>query len=100
MISRAHTKEEVREHFLYYIKSLEKYWLELPNKTVEERMDGLIFSILVTFDGESIEFPAMDIVLSPHPSDRQYHIDKGDNWHENGMAINDDVCLHEEWVRL
>jgi hypothetical protein len=100
MIPKAYTKKEVRDKFLYYIKSLEKYWLELPNKTVEERLNGLIFSILVTFDGESIEFPAMDIVLSPHPSDKQYHIDRGDKWYSNKIAFNDDVCLHEEWVRL
>ena len=100
MKPRTYSKKEVRQSLLHYIKSLENYWLTLPDKTIEERMDGLIFSILVTFDGESVEFPAMDIVLSPHPSDEEYNKAIDSNWFKDGMKINDDSYLHEEWCKI
>jgi hypothetical protein len=66
-------------------------------KSAEERCDGLAFSILNIFDGTSSDLPAMDIVLRPHEDDKEYNIDNGDKWFEDGMAINDDVTMHDMW---
>jgi hypothetical protein len=71
-----------------------EYWASLTYKTPEERCKGLVFSILVVLDGGNAGFPALDISLSPHPDDKQFHIDQGDNWFESGMIIND-CQLHE-----
>lgn len=96
-MSRAKTAEEVRREFLLHIHSLVEYWAELPNKTPLERCDGLAFSILNIFDGTTMGLPAMDISLSPHPDDKAYNQESGDNWYDSGMVIND-CMLHELFV--
>jgi len=92
---RAKTKEEVREEFLAYIHVLADYWSKLPNKTAQERCDGMAFSILNIFDGTTTPLPAMNISLFPHPDDGEYLRRRGQNWFEPGMIINDDVMLHD-----
>ena len=95
MTSRAITKEEAREVFLSHVQSISKYWAGLPDQTDQERCDGVAFSILCIFDGVSGGLPAFDAVIRPHPEDKQYNTDIDENYYENGMAINDDVHLHE-----
>ena len=73
-----------------------KYWAELPSKTPQERCDGLAFSILNIIDGNTMKLPSMDINLAPHPEDREYHIELGENWYEPGMLVND-CQLHEHY---
>ena len=94
-MSRAYTKAEVREEILRYIKELEKYWGGLPDKTVAERLSGLSFSILTMIDGATMDLPAMDLVLRPHPDDREFNINEGNNYYEDGMVVSDDVHLHD-----
>jgi hypothetical protein len=43
---------EIRTEFLSHIKGLVGYWESLPDKTVRERMDGLVFSIMNMLDGD------------------------------------------------
>ena len=95
-MSRAITAEEAREDFLNHIHALVEYWANLPDHTDKEKCDGLAFSILVTLDGESADLPALDLLLSPHPDDKQFHIDEDEDWYESGMMIND-CALHELW---
>ncbi len=94
---RAKTPEEVREQLLRHFKFISKYWATLDNKTTQERCDGLVFSILSTLDGSSLELPSFDLIPSPHPDDKEYYIDNGENWIEP-VVIND-TMLHEEWHR-
>lgn len=92
---RAYTKEEVREDFLYTIRSLPKYWANVDNGyTTEEKIEGAFHSFLSLLDGCS-SFPCFDIVLRPHPDDKDFHIGEGSNYYEDGMAINDDCLLHK-----
>ena len=93
---RAKTAEEVRGEFLNYIRAISKYWASQPDKTPQEKCDGLAFSILVIFDGDTTALPGFDIALSPHPDDKQYYIDHRENWYEPGMVIND-CSLHDLW---
>ena len=99
-MSRAITKEEAREEFLKQVKALVAYWAEIEKETVIEQLDGLAFSILNIFDGSTMIFPTLDIVIRPHEDDKEYCIDVGENYYEDGMAINDDTMLHEEYVYL
>jgi hypothetical protein len=95
---RAKTAKEVRKEFLQYIHGISEYWANLPNKTNQERCEGLAFSILNIFDGTTMDLPGMDISLSPHPDDKEYHEANGENWYEQGMIINN--CeLHGMYIR-
>ena len=88
-------KEQIREKLVEHFRGLARYWANVPNQTTEEQLTGLIHSILTTFDGGSLEFPAFDLVARPCPEDKQYFIDQGEDWIENGTVINDDCQLHE-----
>ncbi len=44
---------EKQEEFIKQIKGIKNYWLSLPNKTTEEVVDGVLFSLLVMIDGDS-----------------------------------------------
>ena len=42
-----------QEQFIEQIKDIKNYWLSQPNLTVEEVVDGVLFSLLVMIDGDS-----------------------------------------------
>lgn len=42
-----------QEKFINSLKTIKKYWTSLPDKSTEEVVDGIIFSILVMIDGDS-----------------------------------------------
>ena len=97
---RAYTPEEVQEKLLRHFKMLCKYWSSEPsvfenNKTEQERMEGLIHSVLATIDGASLPLPAFDIIPSPHEADKAFHISEGENWFDK-KVINH-CQLHEIW---
>lgn len=95
-MSREYTKEEVREMVLDHMRHLAHYWATTPNAgTVKERCEGVAFSILNIFDGTSSGLPAFDLVVSPHPDDKQFHIDEGENYMPDGLVINEDCHLHD-----
>jgi hypothetical protein len=68
-------------------------WEHADNCTIKGKLEGLAFSILNIFDGTT-GLPAMDIVLSPHPEDKDFALSEGERWYEEGMIIND-CYLHE-----
>lgn len=42
-----------QEKFIQQIRSDRDYWLEQTNRTTEEIVDGVLFSLLVMIDGDS-----------------------------------------------
>lgn len=99
---RAYTADECREMLLDQIAATFRYWQYLPvaqllenrrDSEVQARMEGLLHSLLVIFDGESV-LPAFDIVPSPHPDDEKDARENGENWWPTGTAINE-CMLHE-----
>lgn len=98
-MSKAYTKEEVREKFLTNLRELAKYWANVQGRSIEEKCDGLAFSILNIFDGTTMGLPAMNITLCPHPDDQEYLKSKNKNWYEPEMCINDDVMLHDHYYK-
>ncbi len=95
---RAFTAEEVRQEFLDEIRGLAAYWETCPSLGgLKGRLEGLAFSILNIFDGTS-NFPAVDLVLKPHPDDKEFHRAEGEDWYEPGMMFND-CHLHEMFYR-
>ena len=53
-----------QEEFISQLKDIKNYWLSLPDKTTEEVVDGVLFSLLVMIDGESgmNDFHALEII--------------------------------------
>ena len=93
-ISRPYTKKEVREKFLKQIRCIVDYWASQDDHSVKDCCDGVAFSILNIFDGTSGGLPAFDIIPSPHPDDKAFSQEEGENWFEP-IVINDDCMLHE-----
>lgn len=95
MISRANTEQEMRDAFMSQVKCIARYWSKVECSE-KERCEGVAFSIMNIFDGTFGGFPAaIDLVLRPHPEDKQYNIDNGDDYVVDGMCINNNVYLHE-----
>jgi hypothetical protein len=100
LMTEPYTKEEMRQMFLDQLQSIASYWSQLGGITPREMCDGVVFSILNVFDGCSDGFScAIDLVMAPHPEDKDYHTSNGENWVEPGQVINDDVMLHELFVK-
>ena len=76
---RACTAEEIRETFLKHCHSVVNFWLNLENKTTEERIHGAIFSILAALDGSTLELPAFAVIPLAQ-DDKEFYIKKGRNW--------------------
>ena len=93
-MSRAYTADELREGFLDHVRHLVAYWeCEGRAPTAREKLEGLAFSVMNIFDGTT-GLPAFDIVAAPHPDDKPFQLDNGENWIERGTVIND-CMLHE-----
>lgn len=95
-MSTAKSPEEVRDDFMNTCRSLADFWAGdgAAGKSCQERLQGLLHSILCIFDGVSGGLPAFDIVARPHPDDKEYHRSEGEDWIEPGTVIND-TMLHE-----
>lgn len=93
---RAYTPEELRGRVLDHIRLMVEYWATLPGLDTHSRCDGVAFSILTMIDG-SADQPPMALVALSSDEDKQYYVEKGENWVKHGTVINDDVMLHEEY---
>ncbi len=97
-MSKPITKEESRQMFLSAVSDAYWYWSQLEDRTEKERLDGLAFSLMNIFDGTSGGFTcAIDLVLRPHPDDKDFFMVEGADYMEDGLVINDDVYLHDLW---
>lgn len=94
---RAYTEEEVRAQFLAQMRADMEYWLELPNKTLKQRMSGFAFTVLATIDGCTIGLPGFRMSPWTHDDDAAYHIEKGENYYTDNIDIGG--SLHEEWYQ-
>ena len=100
---REYTKEEIREQFLKYLIDIKKYWIDLPGKTLEERMSGLLFTFLYTLDGSSIELPGFLLVPNSNKDDKEYYQGKNENWYPEVPDV--ELCdiggaLHEIYCNM
>lgn len=94
---RALTPEELRDQLLANIRQIGRYWSRHkdPTMTIEDRVNGALFSMLSTLDGCSTDLPSFDLVAQPHPDDKAYHKKNGEDWIEPGTTISN--CLHEHF---
>ena len=88
------TKEQVQKEFIGCLKNIADEWSKFSDKTVEERLSGAMFSVLVVLDGESM-MPAFKVIPDPHPSDKAFNKENGDDWYPNNIDIAGE--LHHMW---
>lgn len=98
--SREYTEDEVRENLLSYIWTMISYWKDEARKPdTQGKLEGLAFSILTALDGCANGVPAFIVAPNPHPDDKDYLIDNGENWfpenHESEVKCNLSGSLHE-----
>lgn len=91
---RAWTPEEVANMIVEGAVNTAHYWSTSPGcGTMEERVSGCAFSILSMLDGSTMNLPGMDLMPTPHPDDKQYDIDNGENYFEAGTVVS--TSLHD-----
>jgi len=97
-MSRALTVEECRAEFLKKLAHLIGYWAKRPG-TVEERMGGLVFSILVMIDGGAGGFPPLKLIPEYNPANQKFRESKGEDYWPDGINLSDPKLeeLHGEW---
>lgn len=85
---REKTETEVQQDLIEHIWGLIRYW-ERDNgaKSSRDKLEGLAHSILATLDGCSIELPGFAIIPNPHPDDKEYYIENGENWYPDNIDI-------------
>jgi hypothetical protein len=101
--TRELTRDEVQDRFLTYVATMVHYWdtnASTKNMTAREKMEGVVHSILATLDGCSMGLPGFIVAPCPHESDRQFHIDEGDEYyfpenHESNVQCDIAGGLHE-----
>jgi hypothetical protein len=96
--SREYTREEIREMFLKHIRRVAKYWSEQDGDK-ERCCHGAVFSVLTLLDG-CTALPRFSVVPSPHPKDKDYHLNKGENYFPESRHLEFcDIggCLHDEF---
>lgn len=93
---REYTREEVRRMFLDRFTGMVAYWeKESRAESIHDKLHGLAFSILTTLDGCVADLPGFKVIPCPHPSDKEYHRQHGENWFPEDTDIGG--CLHEEF---
>lgn len=93
---RAYTEDEVVDMIARHAKTMARYWANIPEVdkatgkkyTVEDRCDGVAWSILAMFDGCSMGIPAFDLKAAVDPSDKKFHKEQGENWFDPKMVIS------------
>ena len=108
-MSRAYTKEEIKEMFLKDCYNKAKFWANVddPNMSVEDKCMGVVHSILNIIDGTSGNTDCGFLLIPvTHETDMPYAIEQGRNYfppqtkeQEDGDIAGDDY-LHHDFHRL
>ena len=92
---RQYTVEEIQkmviEHLWHMIDYCEN---ETRRPTSKEKLELFMHSTLAMFDGSCGGIPAFKICPEPHPEDKAYHKEHGENWFPSGPKY-DIGPLHE-----
>lgn len=99
----AWTDDEVEDMLLQQIRATAKYWAELPDVDAAtgrehdnlSRCEGVAFSILAILDGTGVALPAFILKPDPHPEDKEFHREQGENWFDPDTEIR--TMLHEHF---
>lgn len=95
-MSREYTQQEIQNEFLNNIRGMVDTWSQ-ADMSDKGKLLGLAFSILAMIDGTTPGFPQIELVLNPHPDDKQYRTKQGLNYYPEGATIAVDDSLHDLW---
>ncbi len=88
-MSRKYTEEEVQKKFINHLLEQCKYWEnEAKTPDLHGKMRGLLFSILSSIDGNSMDSPAFILAPNPHELDKLSDINEGQNYYPDNNHIN------------
>jgi hypothetical protein len=75
------TTEEAREKLILHFWQILEYWEQESRKpSTREKMEGLLFSILVTLDGGSGMMPGFTVSARVPPADVKFHEKEGSKY--------------------
>lgn len=95
---RAYTSEEIRDMIVGHAAHVARYWATLEGpQSVQERCDGVAFSLLAMLDGCSMNLPRFMLTPDPHEDDKEWFQRNGEDWFEP-VAI--DCNFHEYFKGL
>jgi len=96
---RAYTEAEIREMFIKHLWGIWEYWLkESRQPDTKDKMSGMLHSILATIDGCSGGICGFKVIPNPHPSDKDYNKERGENWFPDNIDIGGG--LHEIFYKF
>ncbi len=100
-MSKKLTEEQIRDRFIEHVWALIEYWDKEPRAASQrDRLSGLVHSLLVALDGSAAALPGFCVSPSPHPDDRQYNIDEGEDYYpETEEHVDIAGSLHERLYR-
>lgn len=98
-MSKEMSKEEGVKALLEAMANIALFWGTTHNQTQLSACNGVVFSTLSMLDGSSTGLPAFSLHPQPHPEDKQYSQENGQDWWGES-AINDNVYLHEMWSKF
>jgi len=91
IMSRAITASELKLEFINTIRSLCEHWATVDDLATIDRVEGVATGILSLLNGVNASMCGFDIVARPHHSDKEYSIERGENWVEDGTVINNNM---------
>lgn len=89
---KTYSAEEVREQVIEHVSRMVDYWAKLPGLSVEDRCEGVAFSLLTMIDGAAA-VPHLSLVVSG-----DYEGDPGEQGYAAGTVINADCDLHDVYM--
>lgn len=78
-VSKEYTQKEVQAKFLEHCWAMVNYWKGVGDWQ-DRLLEGLMHSFLVMLDGGAAELPAFTVIPTPHPNDKAYHIERGEDY--------------------
>jgi len=97
---RRMTREECRTAFLDHLEGIAQYCAtESRARTVRDKINLAIFSVLSAIDGSAFALPAFTLYPAPHPADRAYRRKQGTNWWPENNRIDIAGELHSAWAQ-
>jgi hypothetical protein len=91
------TADEARYLFLNQLSGLAEYWDDVEGKSSLEKLEGLLFSVMVALDGGSGGLPGYAVVPMGQEVDIEYAKNEGFDYYPE-PNINNDISgfLHED----
>lgn len=89
---KTYTAKEVREQVIEHVGRMVDYWAKLPGLSVEDRCDGVAFSLLTMIDGAA-SVPHLSLVVSADDEG-----ERGKKGYAAGTVLNADCDMHDVYM--